>query len=57
MIARSRIADVTKKRGRRGGELTFIELETEFRNAEGALVARSRTKAVQTEKAPTEHVA
>ena len=56
LIARSRIADVTTKRGKRGGELTFIELDTEFRSEGGALVARSRTKVVQTEKAPTENI-
>jgi hypothetical protein len=50
LVAQSQISDVTRKRGKRGGELVFVVLETEFRASSGQVVARSRTTVVQTEK-------
>jgi hypothetical protein len=48
LTARSRVVDVTRKAGRRGGALTFIKIETEFRTPSYELVARSRTTVVST---------
>jgi hypothetical protein len=48
--AQSRITEVSRKQGKRGGELLFIVTETEFRNASGQLVARNRNTVVKTEK-------
>jgi acyl dehydratase len=48
LTARSRIADVYDKPGRRGGSMTFVVTETEFRNAQGELVARARSVGIET---------
>jgi acyl dehydratase len=37
-----------EKEGKRGGLMKFVELETLYRDAEGEIVARSRTTAIQT---------
>jgi hypothetical protein len=50
--ARTRIADVYEKEGRRGGKLIFVVSETEFQDARGRQVAVSRTTVVKTESAP-----
>jgi acyl dehydratase len=46
--AQSRITDVYEKAGRRGGRMTFVVTETEFRNANGELVARARSVGIET---------
>ena len=48
LTATSRIADITTKPGRRGGELTFVTMVTEFRDADGNLVAEAKLTGVET---------
>lgn len=50
LVAQSRIAEVTRKQGRRGGELLFLVTETEFRDPSGRLVAINRNTVVKSEK-------
>jgi len=50
LTAQSRISEVTRKQGRRGGDLLFVVTETEFRDLSGRLVARNRNTVVKTEK-------
>ena len=52
--ARTRIADVFEKQGRRGGTLTFIVSETTFHDGSGRLVALERSTAVKPARTPTE---
>ena len=47
-----RIGKIWEKQGRRGGMMQFHEIITEFKNAEGTLVAESRTTAIETSQAP-----
>ncbi len=54
LVARSRIESVYDKDGRRGGKLTFAVMVTEFRDADGKLVAEARMTGVETEKPPSE---
>lgn len=51
---RSRIAEIYEKSGRRGGTLRFAVMVTEFRDADGRLVAEARMTGVEPERAPTE---
>lgn len=48
LTARSRVADVYEKPGRRGGTMTFVVTETEFTNQRGELVARARAVGIET---------
>ena len=48
LTAQSRIAEIETKPGRRGGELTFVVMVTEFRDASGRLVATSKLTGVET---------
>ncbi|GLY24627.1 MaoC family dehydratase N-terminal domain-containing protein [Micromonospora sp. NBRC 101691] len=48
LVCRSRIADVYQKTSRRGGTLTFAVMVTEFRDADGRLVAEARSTGVET---------
>jgi hypothetical protein len=52
LTATSRIGRVYDKPGRRGGLLTFAEMITEFRDAEGRLVAKATMTGVETAHAP-----
>ena len=45
---RSRTKDVFEKQGKRGGTMTFVVGETEFRNQDGAVVAYLRNVAIET---------
>jgi N-terminal half of MaoC dehydratase len=54
LTGRSRIDRVYTKQGRRGGELTFTEVVTEFRDAEGELVAETRSTAIVTSQPPAQ---
>jgi acyl dehydratase len=38
-----------EKQGRRGGKMKFIEIETVYRDQNGAVVLRAKTTAIQTE--------
>ncbi len=49
---RASLENVWRKRGGRGGDLTFLTMLTEFRNAAGELVAEERSTTVTTENAP-----
>ncbi|WP_329410463.1 MaoC family dehydratase N-terminal domain-containing protein [Nocardia vinacea] len=51
LTALQRVDSVEHKTGRRGGDLTFIAIVTEFRDPTGALRAESRTTLVQTSHA------
>jgi hypothetical protein len=48
LTAQSRVTDITTKPGRRGGELTFVTMVTEFRDETGRLVAESILTGVET---------
>lgn len=50
LTAQSRISEVYQKQGRRGGVLTFAVMVTEFRDAEGRLVAEARLTGVEAER-------
>lgn len=52
--ATSRIADIYTKQGRRGGELTFAVMVTEFRDTHGRLVAESKLTGVETAQPPSQ---
>ncbi len=45
---RSRTKDVFEKQGKRGGTMTFVIGETEFRNQRGEVVAYMRNTAIET---------
>lgn len=51
LTAVGRIADVFKKAGKRGGEMTFAVVETEFKNQRGEVVLYSRSTVIETAKA------
>jgi acyl dehydratase len=44
----TRIADVYEKEGGRGGKMTFMVLETEYRNQKGEKVALARSTTIET---------
>jgi hypothetical protein len=48
---RSRTKDVLQKEGKRGGTMTFVIGETEFRNGRGEVVAYLRNTAIETAEA------
>jgi hypothetical protein len=50
----ARIDKVYEKEGKRGGTMSFIDLVVEFRDAEGRLVAESRSTSLETSKPATD---
>ncbi|OYO16562.1 dehydratase [Enemella dayhoffiae] len=52
LSATSRIDQIYTKQGKRGGELTFAVMVTEFRDHDGHLVAESRLTGVETGRPP-----
>lgn len=48
---RSRTRDVSQKQGKRGGVMTFVVGETEFRNQRGEVVAYMRNTVIETAEA------
>jgi acyl dehydratase len=54
LVGQSRIATIFEKAGRRGGALTFVVMVTEFRDANGKLVAEAKMTGVETAKAAVE---
>jgi hypothetical protein len=52
LTCKSRIERIYEKVGRRGGQLTFAVMVTEFRDDAGKLVAEARMTGVETEKPP-----
>jgi hypothetical protein len=53
LVGRVRLGEPYVKPGRRGGELTFTEVITEFRSETGDLVAETISTLIVTSKAPT----
>ncbi|SMC95897.1 FAS1-like dehydratase domain-containing protein [Lentzea albidocapillata] len=54
LTCQSRIGEVFTKQGRRGGEMTFAVMHTEFRDESGRLVARATMTGVETARPPAE---
>jgi acyl dehydratase len=54
LTCRSRTKEVFEKAGKRGGTMTFIIGETEYRNQRGEIVAYTRNTAIETEGAVKE---
>lgn len=54
LTCQSRIEEIFVKEGRRGGQLTFAVMVTEFRDESGALVAEARLTGVETARPPEE---
>jgi len=54
LTGQSRITEVYTKTGRRGGELTFAVMVTDFRDETGRLVAQAKMTGVETARPPTE---
>lgn len=48
LTAVRRVADVTKREGKRGGVMTFVVVETEYRDAAGEPVVRQRDTIIET---------
>lgn len=51
LIGQSRVDKHYAKEGKRGGTMTFTEVVTEYRDADGTLVAEVRATTVETSKA------
>jgi acyl dehydratase len=51
LTAEGSITDVYKKPGKRGGEMTFAVMQTEFKNQRGEVVVYSRSTIIETAKA------
>lgn len=54
LTCQSRIADYFTKTGKRGGEMTFVTMITEFRDETGRLVAEAKMTGVETARPPKE---
>ena len=50
----STITDMYVKQGRRGGEMTFVVMTTEYRDSSGRLVAEAKMTGVETARPPSE---
>ena len=50
LTGQTRIGDTYTKEGRRGGSMTFTEIVTEYRDAEGKLVATAIGTSIETSK-------
>lgn len=48
LTARRRVSDVTTREGKRGGTMTLVTIETEFRNQHGEAVLRQTDTLVET---------
>ena len=54
LVGRSTITDVYTKQGRRGGEMTFAVMVTDYHDESGRLVARATLTGVETGRVPEE---
>jgi hypothetical protein len=54
LTGQRRISDVYVKTGKRGGEMSFMDVVTEYRDETGRLVAESRSTTIETGKPATE---
>lgn len=48
----TRVDAIYEKQGKRGGTMTFVDMVTELRDADGTLVAEARSTAIETGRAP-----
>ena len=51
LTARQIVENVFEKAGRRGGNMTFVVVLTEYRTSDGELVAEARTTVIETSRA------
>lgn len=51
LTAKARISNVEKRPGKRGGEMTLVTLETEYRNQSGEVCLYARSTIIETAKA------
>jgi acyl dehydratase len=51
LTAVTRVSDVYEKAGSRGGTMTFVIMETEYKNQRGDLVGRTRSTTIETGQA------
>lgn len=51
---RARVTEIFTKQGRRGGEMTFAVMVTDFLDEDGTLVAQAKMTGVETARAPEE---
>jgi hypothetical protein len=51
LTARQTVEDVFEKAGRRGGNMKFVVVLTEYRTSDGQLVAEARSTVIETSKA------
>lgn len=54
LTCQSRIGEIFTKQGRRGGEMTFAVMYTDFRDESGRLVAQAKMTGVETARPPAE---
>lgn len=54
LTCQSRIGEIYTKQGRRGGEMTFAVMYTDFRDESGELVAQAKLTGVETGRPPSE---
>ena len=54
LTARTSVEEIYEKEGKRGGTMTFVVTVTDFHDERDELVARARSTAIETGKAPTE---
>lgn len=52
LSAQTRVEAVFEKEGKRGGAMTFVVTVTDFRSADGELVAQARSTAIETGRPP-----
>lgn len=57
LTGKSRISDYFTKQGRRGGEMTFVVMTTDFHDEAGNLVAQAKMTGVETARPPAEGTA
>ena len=50
LTARGRISNVEKRPGKRGGEMTLVTLETEYKNQRGEVCLYARSTIIETAK-------
>jgi acyl dehydratase len=50
LTAKARISNVEKRPGKRGGEMTLVTLETEYKNQRGEVCLYSRSTIIETAK-------
>jgi acyl dehydratase len=51
LTAKARISNVEKRPGKRGGEMTLVTLETEYKNQRGEVCLYARSTIIETAKA------